>query len=991
MQSTIVFRLITDRYFRFDLANYMLNKSFFLIFVLSGGFFFTAFAQQPQLRWYQEQDGLPSNMINSIVQTESGEILFAGHFGIAVFDGEEFVMYGTRDGLPETGIGHAQIDHKGRVWLHGFSGTLSYYYQDSIYTIFASEELKKDGYIGRFFIGNNDTISIYYQLNRKINMVVPDGNGDWTEVKESERLSGAVLEVKHYDDSGKLLTPIVADEFDTDSVRINYVLNGVDGEFAVHAPGPWYRLASAALVNHSYMIFDQYVIQFHEDKGAVLYEGPSQLNYMYEDRVGNFWIGAEGHGMLCFGGADLTKPPITYTGEHELVSVFQDNEGGYWFNTNGDGIAYWSPDNIWVFQVGAELTESGTTFMIEFNDTLIIGHSNGQIGWYNSVTGQEELLPFSDDPSGTYVADITIYQDELYALAWGSFGGCYKYERLNQNWQRISEVGGASFVNIDNALFIMMPDSGAYQVKNNRLLLDTNSGLHEGINAEHAIKYREETYYGAWQGLYKKVGDTVLPVSEKLPFTALISAFLILESGELVVSTFGSGIAVLNTNDTLYFDQTNGLHDDLVNSVFQDADGDIWIATAAGMGVYRLAGDQLVLIRKFLGSELPDYDVWYFHERGDEMFVLSSKGISVLNKSCKTLNRTPVKFTITGVTVNGKNKAPGTLHLSYGQYQVEIHGHRIAFAPYACGLFKYRILELDTNWSTTSTSSIVLHNLSSGSYTFEMVSLDNLGRFNSPVQQTSFSIALPVWRQWWFIGLSILLFVAVSWLGIRAITNRKSLKARQEIEMLQLRREALNAQLNPHFVFNALNSIQKFILKNERDDAAHYLSKFARLIRLTLENSGKDMVTLAEELSLVQLYLELEKLRFKDKLTYHIQVDEHLSPDMIEVPILLLQVYIENAIWHGIKHKAEGGKVIVSVSKIGDNRVEIVIEDDGVGRKLSRQLKTDAYLDRESMGMGLNERRIANMNLLHKRDIKVVITDLQKPNGTRVQIIMNVG
>jgi sensor histidine kinase YesM len=202
---------------------------------------------------------------------------------------------------------------------------------------------------------------------------------------------------------------------------------------------------------------------------------------------------------------------------------------------------------------------------------------------------------------------------------------------------------------------------------------------------------------------------------------------------------------------------------------------------------------------------------------------------------------------------------------------------------------------------------------------------------------------------------------------------------------------ALRSQMNPHFIFNCLNSIKLYTTQNDNVAAAVYLTKFSRLIRLVLENSPKDKVELRSELESLQLYIEMEVMRFKEKLQYNIHVETNVETDYIEIPPLLLQPYVENAIWHGLMPKEEGGKIDINVS-VNDDRscLQISITDNGIGRKKSEDLKSKTAIKHKSYGMKVTSERIALINQIYKTGADVKIHDLidgeGNASGTKVTI-----
>jgi LytS/YehU family sensor histidine kinase len=192
--------------------------------------------------------------------------------------------------------------------------------------------------------------------------------------------------------------------------------------------------------------------------------------------------------------------------------------------------------------------------------------------------------------------------------------------------------------------------------------------------------------------------------------------------------------------------------------------------------------------------------------------------------------------------------------------------------------------------------------------------------------------------------------------------------------------QALRAQMNPHFLFNSLNSIKYFIIRNQTDLAADYLTKFSRLIRLILSNSKQERVTLATELEALRLYVELEGLRFDQKFEFELVVDQNIDPEEIQLPPLLIQPFAENAIWHGLMHKTGAGKLAIRLSLKG-NELVCEIEDNGIGREKAAEMRSKSATRDKSLGIDITRNRLERMNLLQSPDRMIEVIDLYLPNG----------
>ena len=193
---------------------------------------------------------------------------------------------------------------------------------------------------------------------------------------------------------------------------------------------------------------------------------------------------------------------------------------------------------------------------------------------------------------------------------------------------------------------------------------------------------------------------------------------------------------------------------------------------------------------------------------------------------------------------------------------------------------------------------------------------------------------------------------------------------------------ALQAQMNPHFIFNCMNSIQQYIFNQDVFAANKYISGFSKLIRATLQNSSKPMITLAEEITYLSTYLSLEKLRFKDQMEYRIEVEPAINPAKFMIPPMMIQPYAENCMGHGLRHKTTGKGYICIQVRLSNGGMAVMIEDNGIGREKAGVYKTVEHIEYQSRGMSLTAERIKIMNSIYGRDIAVEVVDLKDEDGS---------
>jgi hypothetical protein len=310
--------------------------------------------------------------------------------------------------------------------------------------------------------------------------------------------------------------------------------------------------------------------------------------------------------------------------------------------------------------------------------------------------------------------------------------------------------------------------------------------------------------------------------------------------------------------------------------------------------------------------------------------------------------------------------------------------------------YRYMLEGFDETWQALTPNSFATYsNLPYDQFVFKVMAIGRDG-IESETLSYPFEIEPPFWYTWWFITLEIvtgliIISLIYRWRRKTLITRHEKEKFEMRAKMLALEQESLNSSMNRHFIFNALNSIQYYINRQDRLSANKYLSDFAKLIRKNLDSSNDNLTTLRDELERLELYLRLEHMRFKDKFEYSIVVDPDLDQDAIKVPAMLLQPFLENSIWHGILPKNAPGRVDVKVVRKNDS-IEFTITDDGIGieSSLANKSGTDSHI---SKGMAITSGRIDLIKLMTSQHIELqgpyqLAADGDRPPGTRVKIIL---
>ncbi|KAB2915968.1 MAG: hypothetical protein F9K23_09555 [Bacteroidetes bacterium] len=379
-----------------------------------------------------------------------------------------------------------------------------------------------------------------------------------------------------------------------------------------------------------------------------------------------------------------------------------------------------------------------------------------------------------------------------------------------------------------------------------------------------------------------------------------------------------------------------------------------------------------------------------------QVFISTFNGFYKLGINHLKLPTPPKQPTISHITVFEK-EYPQTaytqqnINFTYKQNFIRIYFTNFDYANTKKTRLSYIIkgLSPDTLHTEKGVNDISLTGLAAGTY--ELAVWINYPESGVSSSATTIKVVVspPWWQTWWFIAIVIVTFLLIIYViyGYRLKQARETSNLKRKLA--EMENIALRAQMNPHFLFNSLNSVNYYIQNNETAKASQHLKKFSKLVRIVLNNSRNNTVTLEDELEALKLYLEFEEVRFDNHFSYQI----HIAPDIhttdIIIPPLLLQPYVENAIWHGVMQSEKGGAVTIRIAG-SEEAVTFVIEDNGIGREKASELKSKSALKHKSHGMDITNERVRLFNVTHTQSISTEIIDLynedRSPAGTRVVI-----
>jgi two-component sensor histidine kinase len=465
-----------------------------------------------------------------------------------------------------------------------------------------------------------------------------------------------------------------------------------------------------------------------------------------------------------------------------------------------------------------------------------------------------------------------------------------------------------------------------------------------------------------------------------------LSGLRIVSDSTVVISSLGNGLQIYDLkHDSVYHPFEDAFSNADISDIFYDGKEHVYASSKTGLLSYHVPSNRTRLLTIDVGVKSQNiYYRYMYCESPGEMILGLINGFVRFSSSELTDEETAEllihSFAINGTKYRSERGLRDAIELNYTQNHLQVTPARTFSQKMSPALYQSRLIGLHDDWRTVPTDRPIRYDaLSPGSYRCEIKDINSVGSTYS----LDIKIIPPVWKRTWFILLYFGIIAAIVFgiYRIKAEYIRREVELREQykLEMAQLEMKSLRAQMNPHFLFNSLNSIKSFIAQNEPRIATRYLTKFSHLIRLILNNSREPLLSLEQELKALELYIELEQLRFEHSFDYQITLDPKLDTDNVMLPPLILQPYVENAIWHGLLHKEGERKLTIEIEQVVDGMV-VTIRDNGIGREAAKQNRSKTATKRKSLGMAITADRISKVHEGLQSD-GIQIRDLVGPEG----------
>lgn len=960
-----------------------------------------AFSQSPTFKNFTVDDNLPSSECYQVLQDKKGFIWIATDKGVSRFNGYRFQNFTKKDGLPDNCILRMYEDQTGRIWYASISGKIAYYQDNKFKSLKINDELTSKISAGKIssICFNKNILWIGMYGCRSIFKVVFDSSfkrQKLTELNSKNEFQGIYIhefDNNEYIQGCAIVYTLPGFNFKTKNKNI------IKNNCFTTKNNP--NVRSTVINNSEYLIYySDEIIKVNKKTGQIKEKIPYDkfVNYLFTDSKNGLWLGTSSLGLLYYPKSNLKAKPKIYLKEKSISCIAEDKEGGIWISTLKNGIYYLKDQNF--IHVNKFFDNQINCF--EFlNNNLYAGLVNGNIIKSNDYeTNLIENLSSSNNIDGIKKM-LKINEQKI---IFGGNVGFYEYYVPNKSI-KLSYIKWPTSVINHPLTFGLLTFSKS---KNNSFWIASYnfiSKIHDPFNKASfsnfkILKHKPRAiaeyndnivYLGNLNGLFKFDGKSILfQGHNSIPLSNKINDIQI-KKETIWNATEEYGICIKRCNKTFLIDKKNGLPTNLCLSIFLESENIGWVASNKGISKVEIISWSPFKVKiKNYNTEngLISNEVNQILKVKNRVYIASNGGITWFDENKITKNKIAPPIYVDSIVINDKiMKLKNKFILNYDQNNIDISYFGLTFKNIGNVDYKYRMIGLDTSWNYTKSTKVNYTTLPYGDYTFEVLAKNNDGIWSKNPTKIYFSITPPFWHTWFFrITVFLLITGGIYFFvkyRIKIVENRANEKAKLYQQTVEMEMKFLSSQMNPHFTFNAMNSIQYYLMDNEPEKAQKYLVKYSKLIRKVLENNMKKYVVLSDEIEMLSLYMDIESLRFEIQFDYEIAVSDKINEEEILIPPMIIQPYIENAIWHGLSNKKDGKGLIKLSFDVIDQKIKCTIEDNGVGRQKAKELKTQTT-KKESLGMLITQQRLRKLHSESDLDIETVIEDLTDQFGNGI-------
>ncbi|MBE0648634.1 MAG: histidine kinase [Bacteroidales bacterium] len=963
-------------------------------------------AQNPCIRHYTTFDGLPSNIVYHVYQDSHKFIWFATDAGAVRFDGSQFTIYTKKDGLNSGNIRKFKEDSSGRLWITNRNGSLNFFFDNTIFNASNApflDSLKPVTAFSDFFEDDDHTIYFY---NLVWETFALDLNNN---VRKSGKVSDILLKKFTWNDVVNLYTirkDSAGDYLVWTSRAVFKFKKLFEDPVQVYSQNDRLRHASATRNGYFYIVaHESMMYKFKDEFVADSIPIPitteysvQKNNYMLWDHDEFFWYRTWDKGVYCFKDDRIVR----HFDIKQASMIIQDHENNIWISSTKDGVYKISPNLTSYRHFENDLFQNKGVRSIDSDAGGGIWFTNGQSVYFHK---NDEF--YQMDPGKENVSFNVIYHLKKDHVIVGERASDYfsimrvkpnpvtkkiDYEKIISSRKFLRSINGISInrkedkMNSFHYFDFFCLDPERLFVLEDKYYHNVGSGIYL-------------TYYNNQDDLiinaarnYILKGDTVVYATELAFFdNKTIARHLNLnDSTELFL--IDSDALYLKCHDKFYNLTSSFGSLDNVDIRYVTYDEPV-LYMASFRNIYSCENPINVVSGKSVHLkylDIPFRNIYHILASNDTLYVGSDDGLTVIPKTIVDINVNdpPIPY-MKSILVNDEaTDLSGQEIVMTGNNKIKFIFSSINFSASPV-IYSYKLEGSDQDWSAGTETMIVYQNLPKGNYIFKLRISKPFSTWSEPIEYR-IRINAALWQHpLFFTALALLIATLI----MVTITRRNNLRMERRMidhQLVTLEQKALQSMMNPHFIFNSLGSIQNYILQKNTSKAGLYLSQFARLIRQNLNAIKAAMINLDEEADRLKNYLDLEKMRLRNKFEYRIAMEESIEAQDTFIPSMMIQPLVENAIWHGITPLDENGMVSVYFQKESENSLKIIVEDNGIGMKKSAEYSTSNQ-DHLHLTLDLNRKRLEllgkKFNVATGIEFSEAFPDRQNP-GTRVEIVV---
>lgn len=955
--------------------------------------------QELSYKQFTVKDGLPGSVVYQTLQDRSGFIWFATNQGVSRFDGRTFTNYFKEDGLPDNEIIKLYLDKFNNIWFISFTGIPAVFHKGAIIRFDSCRNVKAicedpltDSVvmISDSFNGNKTCWGYYQSLNISGKWQFtpcftendPAGlfNKSFLRSSSPEKIGFyfSVGSEKNYKLTIKSNTSLKQHFFKRNNPR--EMIHVSDRASFCVTPDKK-AIAFFTIDSVYYADFQQIRPVFSCKAFKSSFGIFSNINAIFYENDSTIWLCTRDLGLICI--KNFLTPNVkvhSFFDKSFCTSIIKDQENGYWITTYGDGVFYLP--NLCFYSLSTYPGLIGKNALcIKALDKhhIAAGFADGNILKINHINAKNKRFrEWATRNKNNRVLDIwPLHRNSLLigtdrGLQILSSQGIIK---LNVGPIKQIHVSADSTILIASASSVQLIKKPGHPAKS---LFHWRATCLTGRNNQY--------YWGTLHGAFSYSNGLTTDLGQHYPaLSGVINHLDIGADAELWAST-QQGMVILKDGMIITIKKEQGILSNTCKHVSFDKNT-AWVSTDKGVSRidYRWSDNRLLYSISNITEEdgLTANDVNQTLPAGNNIWAATARGISYFSKSYISHSYLHPQININKI-IAGNETLPvtDTVMVNYQKSKLLIELSGISYRSGKQIHYEYRLKELDSTWSRINSNIIEFPALPFGRFVFEVRAVDRWGTKSDQPKRMLLINNPPFWRTTWFTLLTYFIIVVFVGSGFFIFYRWQQRKRERDYhlkrKMHELEMMALRAQMNPHFIFNCLTSIQYHIIRADVRNANNYLHKFSTLIRQTLQHSTASTIPLREEIRILELYLELEKLRLGERMDYQVQIPDDLKQGNLSIPSMIIQPFVENAIKHGIAPLEDRKGILLIEIKRSGGYIECIIEDNGPGIHTMQKEKPAKPGDYRSMGAGITTSRIQTINATQKQKILLRVTDKQE-------------